>query len=64
MKHLKITYTDGTVEDLDSKWDHSSVDRNGALLTMISTRTYGPDDRGPMIVLANVRKYEWVEGYK
>ena len=59
MKHLQVTFTDGTVEDVNSNYDKC---RSGeGELRVYSARSYGADEVGPTYVLANVRKYEWVK---
>lgn len=62
VKHVKITFTDGTVEELDSKYEYVTIVEN--VLTTRSERVGGYADVGPSFPLFNIRKYEFVEGYK
>lgn len=65
MKHLRITFTDGTVEDLESRWTYRDLTEPGLLIMLGDRRDYGMGrEVGPGFPLANIRKYEWVEGYK
>jgi len=62
MRHLRITFTDGTVEDLESKYEY--VTTVGDTVTTRTERVGGFADVGPTYSLYSIRKYEWVEGYK
>lgn len=62
MKHLRVTFIDGTVEDLESKYEY--VTAVGEVITTRTERVGGFASVGPTYSLYSVRKYEWVEGYK
>lgn len=63
MKHLKITFTDGTEENLESKYARCRV-VDGVLMTENEQAYDMRGIAGPSYPLVNIRKYEWVEGYK
>lgn len=64
MKHLQITFTDGTVEDLKSKYVAVEASQVGVLYTFGEVVHGGNKERGPTYVIRNIRKFEWVEGHK
>lgn len=64
MKHLKITFVDGSEEELESRWVTPWVSDSGTLLVMYGDRVGGTAPKGVTYVLSNIKKYEWVEGYK
>lgn len=59
MKHLRIEFIDGEIEELESRFDRLWTD-DGVLRTSTS-------DTFPFVgasyPLVNIRKYEFVEGY-
>lgn len=61
-RHLKITFTDGETEELESKFSFVDLDEN--TITPLTARVGGTQLPGPTYPLVNIKKYEWVEGYK
>lgn len=63
MKHLKITFVDGSEEELESKY--VTVEVYSGILYTFQEAVYGSNrERGPTYVIHNIKKYEWLEGYK
>ncbi len=62
MKHLEITFVNGTVEKLESAY--ALVDIHEGVLNTYKHRVGGSSPKGPSYPLANVRKFEWVEGFR
>jgi hypothetical protein len=54
----RITYIDGTTEETSGLGDKLQTNVNGDRLTLVATRTYGPDETITTYWLANVRKWE------
>jgi hypothetical protein len=64
VRHLKIWFMDGTEEELESKWTQPWCNDAGTLLVMYGEMVGGSAPKGATYVLSNIKKYEWVEGYK
>ncbi len=62
MNHLKIQFTDGSVEELDSKFSFIYV--VDEVLHTYTDYVGGYRDIGPSYPIANIHKYEWIKGYK
>lgn len=63
VKHLKITFVDGSEEELEAKYDRART-ADGVLLTTSNEGYTTRELTGPSYPLVNIKKYEWVEGYK
>ena len=64
VRHLKIFFMDEHEEELESRWSYIVVG-NGVLQMNGDNRSYGMGrEVGPAYPLVNIKKYEWVEGYK
>jgi hypothetical protein len=62
MKHLRVYFTDGKCENLESRW--SEVEVYQGTLQTFAARVGGYRERGPVFVLMNIQKYEWAEGHQ
>jgi hypothetical protein len=65
VNHLKIWFVDGTEEELESRWSYIDPIVTDRLTMLGDRRDYGMGrEVGPSYPLVNIKKYEWVEGYK
>ena len=60
-KHLRIEFMDGKIAELDSRWDFTWTE-DGVLRVKERNGAYAAV--GPAFPLYNIRRYEFVEGYR
>lgn len=59
MRHLRITFNDNSVEELESKFSY--VQEGEVTLRTYTDMVGGQRNIGPTFVLVNIKKFEWVD---
>lgn len=61
-QHLRVEFMDGQVTELESRFDR--VWTENAVLRTKEHTDYATDRPGPSFPVHNIRRYEFVEGYR